>query len=42
MSIFGYSLSPSSNINLDSVDYSKLNLLIEQEPDILKIGRAHV
>ena len=36
MSIFGYSLSPRSNINLDSVDYSKLNLLIEQEPDILK------
>lgn len=36
MSIFGYSLTPSSNINLDNINYEKLNLLIEHEPDILK------
>ncbi len=36
MSKFGYSLSPSSGIDLDNIDKTKFNLLIEKERDILK------
>jgi Heterodisulfide reductase, subunit C len=33
---FGYSLTPSSRINLDDVDNSKFKSLVSVEPDILK------
>ncbi len=36
MSKFGYTLNPSSRINLDRMDSSKFTLLTELEPDVLK------
>jgi heterodisulfide reductase subunit C len=36
MNNFGYSLSPSSSIDLDKIDREKLRKLIELEPGFLK------
>lgn len=36
MTGFGYSLTPSSRINLDDKDKEKWNKLIDLEPDVLK------
>lgn len=33
---FGYTLSPSSRINLNDIDRAKFNRLVEREPDVLK------
>lgn len=36
MNDFGFKLSPSSAINMDSLDQTRLNALIAAEPDVLK------
>ena len=36
MGIFGFTLNPSSRIDLDKVDREKFNKLAEVEPDVLK------
>ncbi len=36
MAGFGFSLTPSSRINLDDVNKEKWNKLVELEPDVLK------
>jgi Heterodisulfide reductase, subunit C len=36
MDKFGYSLAPSSTLNLDNVDLNKFTALVAIEPDILK------
>ena len=36
MGKFGFTLNPSSRIDLDKVDMEKFNKLVEIEPDVLK------
>lgn len=36
MGKFGFTLNPSSRIDLDKVDREKFNILVEIEPDVLK------